>query len=71
MLEDKTITRYISWSKLGPSDAIDIPDIEAFVANVMPKYFPEMNGVSIANTRLSHDLTSFIITVGEFPETTQ
>ncbi|KAG8951644.1 hypothetical protein FRC04_005932 [Tulasnella sp. 424] len=42
MLEDETVTSYVSWSTNEHADAICIPNIEAFVVNVMPKHFKEM-----------------------------
>ncbi|KAG8916452.1 hypothetical protein FRC01_003147, partial [Tulasnella sp. 417] len=42
MLEDETVKQYATWSKIGNRDALFIPDVEAFVANVLPKHFKEM-----------------------------
>ncbi|KAG8899432.1 hypothetical protein FRC00_001428 [Tulasnella sp. 408] len=42
MLEDKSLKQYVSWSKSKGKDAVVIPDIEAFVANALPKHFEEM-----------------------------
>lgn len=66
MLEDETLTSYVSWSKNEHSDAICIPNIEAFVVNVMPTHFKEMKQVYIAATSagLSDDLIPRFITVG-------
>ncbi|KIO23936.1 hypothetical protein M407DRAFT_26637 [Tulasnella calospora MUT 4182] len=43
MLEDEAMMRYARWIKSGHRDAFLIPDIDAFLANVMPKHFKEMN----------------------------
>ncbi|KAG8904225.1 hypothetical protein FRC01_008820 [Tulasnella sp. 417] len=51
MLEDKTMTNYVAWSKSGGRDAFVIPDIDAFTEIVLPKYFKEMNQVYIARSR--------------------
>ncbi|KIO23937.1 hypothetical protein M407DRAFT_26638 [Tulasnella calospora MUT 4182] len=42
MLQDKTVERYVMWTKAEQKDALLIPDLEAFVANVLPKHFKEM-----------------------------
>ncbi|KAG8916093.1 hypothetical protein FRC01_003386 [Tulasnella sp. 417] len=42
MLEDGAVKRYATWSKIGNRDALFIPDVEAFIANVLPKHFKEM-----------------------------
>ncbi|KIO17088.1 hypothetical protein M407DRAFT_33252 [Tulasnella calospora MUT 4182] len=43
MLEDKPMMPYVRWIKSGDRDAFLIPNIEAFIVNVIPKHFKEMN----------------------------
>ncbi|KAG9035753.1 hypothetical protein FS837_001837 [Tulasnella sp. UAMH 9824] len=49
MLEDETLRQYVSWSKSKGKDAFSIPDIEAFVANALPKHFEEMKQKQLNN----------------------
>ncbi|KIO26290.1 hypothetical protein M407DRAFT_24380 [Tulasnella calospora MUT 4182] len=43
MLSDETMAKYIKLDERQGSKAFKIPNIEAFVANALPKYFPDMN----------------------------
>lgn len=45
MLEDESVESYVMWSKFNNREALLIPDIDAFVANVMPRHFREMKKV--------------------------
>lgn len=45
MLEDETVEPYVRWSNFNNREALLIPDIDAFVANVMPRHFKEMKKV--------------------------
>lgn len=45
MLSDETMAKYIKLDERQGSKAFKIPNIEAFVANALPKYFPDMNQV--------------------------
>ncbi|KIO17087.1 hypothetical protein M407DRAFT_33251 [Tulasnella calospora MUT 4182] len=46
MLQDNTVERYVMWTEVEQQDALLIPDLEAFVANVLPKHFKEMKKLS-------------------------
>ncbi|KAG8919306.1 hypothetical protein FRC01_001349 [Tulasnella sp. 417] len=43
MLSDKTMAEYIKSEERQGSKAFKIPNIEAFVAHALPRYFPDMN----------------------------
>lgn len=45
MIEDETVEPYVRWRKIDQQDAIFIPDIQAFLENVMPRYFRDMTKV--------------------------
>lgn len=45
MLSDQAMTKYIKLDERQGPKAFNIPNIEAFVANALPKYFPDMNQV--------------------------
>lgn len=60
MLEDEAMKDYIAWCKVEDSDGLSISDIEAFAENALPKYFPDMNKVHIANSQPADNLISLL-----------
>ncbi|KAG8965901.1 hypothetical protein FRC05_002959 [Tulasnella sp. 425] len=54
MLDDETITNYVTWSKSESLNALYIPDIKAFEVNVMPKHFKEMKEWGSFQRQLHH-----------------
>lgn len=60
MLEDEAMKDYIVQCKVEDSDGLSIPDIEAFAENALPKHFPDMNKVHIAQHPASRQFNSLL-----------
>ncbi|KAG8953099.1 hypothetical protein FRC04_003046 [Tulasnella sp. 424] len=43
MLMSETVSKWIGWYQHGGSSGLWIPNVDDFVANALPKWFPEMN----------------------------
>lgn len=61
MLQDSTVEGYVMWTKFEEQDALIIPDVEAFVVNVLPKHFKDMKKVYaiVVLEQITCDLTFY------------